>query len=67
MPPSKPEVCIAGDRIALFLGADYKHLTLDQADSLIAKMQSLASALRRKQKRDRRGLCCTMPSTEHAA
>lgn len=50
----KPEACIVGDRLAVFLGADYKYLTLDQADALIAKLQGLAAALRRKQKRDRR-------------
>ena len=54
MPPLKPEVCIEGDRVAVFLGADYKHLTLDQADVLISKLQSLAAALRRRQKREER-------------
>ena len=54
MPPLKPDVCLDGDRVALFIGADYKRLTLDQADSLIAKMQSLTSALRRKVKREKR-------------
>lgn len=51
MPPLKPEVCIIGTRIAVFLGADYKFLELATADKLIAEMQSKAAELRRMLKR----------------
>ena len=67
MPPIKSDVCIDGERVAVFLGADYKQLTLEQLDVLIRKLQSAAAIVRRKQRRDRRDRCCTMPSTEHAA
>lgn len=67
MPPTKPEVCLDGDAVAVFLGADYKHLTIDQVETLIRKLQSSAAILRRKQKRDRREQRRLMTLTEHAA
>lgn len=54
MPPIKPQVCIIGDRVAVFMGADYKFLELATADKLIAEMQSKAAELRRMLKREAR-------------
>lgn len=54
MPPVKPEVCILGDRLAVFMGADYKLLELAEADKHIAAMQSKTAELRRMLKREAR-------------
>lgn len=48
-PPIKPEVCIVDDRLAVFLGGDYKFLTIPAADKLIRKMQSELARLRRQE------------------
>ncbi|WP_343883357.1 hypothetical protein [Rhodanobacter caeni] len=50
--PVKPEVCIIGTRVAVFMGADYKFLELATADKLIAAMQGKAAELRRQLKHD---------------
>ena len=52
--PVKPQVCIIGDRVAVFMGADYKFLELETADKLIAAMQSKTAELRRMLKREAR-------------
>jgi hypothetical protein len=52
--PVKPEVCIIGDRLAVFMGADYKFLELATADKLTAAMQGKAAELRRMLKREAR-------------
>ena len=52
--PVKPQVCIIGDRVAVFMGADYKFLELETADKLIAAMQSKTAELRRQLKREAR-------------
>lgn len=54
MPPIKPQVCIVGDRVAVFMGADYKFMELSTADELIAAMQSKTAELRRQLKREAR-------------
>ena len=54
MPPIKPQVCIIGDRVAVFMGADYKFMELADADKLIAAMQSKTAELRRMLKREAR-------------
>ena len=52
--PVKPQVCIIGDRVAVFMGADYKFLELESAEKLIAAMQSKTAELRRMLKREAR-------------
>ena len=52
--PVKPQVCIIGDRVAVFMGADYKFMELAEADKLIAAMQSKTAELRRMLKREAR-------------
>lgn len=56
MPPIKPEVCIVGDRLAVFMGADYKLMPLDVADDFSRRFQSELSKLRRQVKREARSL-----------
>lgn len=56
MPPLKPIVCVQGDRLAVFIGADYKLLELDAADAFARKLQSELAKLRRQEKRRLRGL-----------
>lgn len=50
----KPEVCVIGDRLAVFMGADYKMLPLDVADAFVRRMQGELSKLRRQAKREKR-------------
>lgn len=38
-PPTKPEVTIIGDRLAVFMGADYKAMPLDVADKFVRRPQ----------------------------
>jgi hypothetical protein len=52
--PCKPDACIVVDKIGVFMGADYKFLTLAQTDQHIAKLQGLAAILRRNIKRQKR-------------
>lgn len=54
MPPVKPEVCLIGDRVAVFMGADYKLMELETADRHIAALQSKTAELRRRLKREAR-------------
>ena len=54
MPPIKPEVCIVGDRLAVFMGADYKLMPLDVADKHVRSLQGKLAELRRKLKREAR-------------
>lgn len=56
MPPLKPEVTVINDRLAVFMGADYKLLELDAADAFARKLQSELAKLRRQEKRRLRGL-----------
>lgn len=53
-PPLKPTVCIVGDRLAVFIDADYKLLPLSVADEWIRMLQSALSRLRREEKRRKR-------------
>lgn len=56
MPPLKPEVCVVGDRLAVFVGADYKLLDLETAERFCRLVQSEAARLRRQHKRAQRAL-----------
>lgn len=53
-PPCKPQVCVIDDRVAVFMGADYKLMDLAEADKHIAAMQSKTAELRRMLKREAR-------------
>lgn len=37
--PTKPEVTIIGDLLAVFMGADYKAMPLDVADKFVRRLQ----------------------------
>lgn len=52
--PLKPIVCVQGDRVALFIGAEYKLLPLETAERLTRDMQRGTAQLRRQLKRARR-------------
>jgi hypothetical protein len=56
MPPIKPEVRVIGDRLAVFMGADYKMLELASADQFVRRMQGELAKLRRQHKRAARQL-----------
>lgn len=53
-PPLKPEVCIVGDRLAVFMGADYKLMELAAADKWVRKLQGELAKLKRQDKRHKR-------------
>ncbi len=50
----KPDICITGDRLAIFMGADYKMLPLDVADAFGRRYQSELAKLRRQIKSAKR-------------
>ena len=52
--PIKPEVCIINDRLAVFMGADYKLMPLEVADPYVRRMQGLVAEMKREQKRAKR-------------
>lgn len=52
--PIKPLVCIIDDKIAVFMGSDYKRIDIAAAKVLTKALQSNVAMLRRKQKRERR-------------
>lgn len=52
--PLKPDVCITGDRLAIFIGAGYMELTLADADKWVPRVQSALAKLRRQEKRKAR-------------
>jgi hypothetical protein len=52
--PTKPEVTIIGDRLAVYMGADYKLMPLDVADTFVRRMQGELARLKRQRKRDER-------------
>ena len=56
MPPLKPEVTVINDRLAVFMGADYKLLPLHQAEAFSRLVQSETARLRRQHKRAQRAL-----------
>ena len=56
MPPLKPEVCVIAGRLAVFMGADYKLLPLQQAERFARLVQSETARLRREHKRAQRAL-----------
>lgn len=45
MHPLKPDACIVSGKIGVFIGADYKFLTLLQTKALVAKLQRLCATL----------------------
>lgn len=47
--PIKPEVCVIGDRLAVFMGADCKFLTLEAAEAFVRRMQGEVGRLRGQQ------------------
>jgi hypothetical protein len=50
MPPLKPDVCVLQDRLAVFIGADYKLLSLEVADKFVRDAQGALAKLRRQEK-----------------
>ena len=54
MPPMKPDACIADNKLAIFIGADYKMLPLEVADPYVRKLQGLVAEMKREQKRAKR-------------
>lgn len=50
-PLIKPEVTIIGDRLAVFMGADYKTMPLEAADRFVRRLQGELARLKRQQKR----------------
>lgn len=54
MPPLKPEVCIVGDRLAVFMGADYKLMPVDVADKWARQLQGELAKLKREVRRHKR-------------
>jgi hypothetical protein len=55
-PLAKPAVCIVGDRVAVFLGSDYKLLDLAAARQMTRLLQRHEALLRRKLKQQKRAL-----------
>jgi hypothetical protein len=51
MPPLKPDACISDDKLAIFIGADYKMLPLAVADPYVRKLQGLIAKMKRAEKR----------------
>lgn len=56
MPPLKPLVCVQGDRLAVFIGADYKLLPLEQAEAFVRAAQGELDRLKRQERRRLRAL-----------
>jgi hypothetical protein len=56
MPPLKPEVCVLQDRLAVFIGADYKLLPLEDADRFVRQAQGALDKLKRQERRRLREL-----------
>lgn len=52
--PIKPEVTIIGDRLAVYMGADYKTMPLEVADKFARRLQGELARLKRQQKRKAR-------------
>lgn len=49
--PIKPEVTIIGDRLAVYMGADYKTMPLEVADKFVRRLQGELARLKRQQRR----------------
>lgn len=56
MPPVKPEICIIDGKLNVFMGADYKAMSIDVADKFVRKAQGELAKLRRMEKRRLRQL-----------
>ena len=54
--PIKPEVTIIGDRLAVYMGADYKTMPLEVADKFVRRLQGELARLKRQQRRAERAL-----------
>lgn len=50
----KPDICVVGERLAIFMGADYKLLPLDVASAFGRRYQSELAKLRRQIKSAKR-------------
>lgn len=46
--PTKPEVCVCNGRLGVFMGADYKLLTLEQAQAFRDQIQRGVAELERQ-------------------
>ena len=53
-PPVKPQVCLVGDRVAVFLGSDYKLLDVDAAKKMTRSLQRHVALLTRQIKQQKR-------------
>jgi len=54
MPPIKLEARIIENKLAVFMGADYKMMPLAVADPYVRKLQGLVAEMKREQKRAKR-------------
>lgn len=54
--PVKPEVTIIGDRLAVFMGADYKTMPLEVADKFVRRLQGELARLKRQEKHKARAI-----------
>ena len=54
MPPLKPEARIIENKLAVFMGADYKMLPLAVADPYVRRLQWLVAEMKRAEKRAKR-------------
>lgn len=54
MPPLKPEAAVIDNKLAIFIGADYKMLPLAVADPYVRKLQGLVAEMKRAEKRAKR-------------
>ncbi|HXE20703.1 MAG TPA: hypothetical protein VN617_00010 [Rhodoferax sp.] len=52
--PTKPEVTIIGDRLAVFMGSSYQLMPLNVADSFVRRLQGELARLKRQVKREER-------------
>ena len=67
MPPVKPDVCVEGDRVGVFIGAGYKFMTVEQAVDLVAKINASVDVIQRELHRRARVGNGGIASTEYAA
>lgn len=67
MPAIKPQMTLVDGYLYVFMGSDYKKLTLEQGRKFCADFQSLIARAKREEKRQRRIAAKNFPSTEHAA
>jgi len=53
-PPLKPDVAVIDGKLAVFMGADYKLMSLDVADKHVRALQGKLAELKRAERRAKR-------------